>query len=298
MVMALIVLIGFGLLFMFAFDEGMQGGDQSIESVIAHQTKEIEGYENRIAGGEKSLSTAPRLTATAKEVSRFKRENQALGERIGELKKAIETANAGLVTARQTFEGYKDQYRSFVRSKAKGETMPELVTKTGITYKNVNIREVTPVGIQIRHDEGQKRIPFEELPESMVDYYQFDPNQKIAALTVENTTRNEHEAAAAVASDQADQAMAEQRVKERAEKQEKTLRDVAAKQEQVRSLKDDIAGLQSDMDRAAAEAAAARAAGRMHLNKSGSIGSNIRAKQNQISSLLTEIERMKSTVQP
>lgn len=298
MVMALVVLIGFGLLFMFAFDEGMQGGDQSIESVIAHQAKEIEGYENRIASGEKSLSTAPRLTATAKEVSRFKRENQALGERIGELKKAIETANAGLVTARQTFEGYKDQYRSFVRSKAKGETMPELVTKTGISYKNVNIREVTPVGIQIRHDEGQKRIPFEELPDAMADYYQFDPNQKIAALTVENTTRNEHEAAAAVANDQADQAMAEQRVKERAEKQEKTLRDVAAKQEQVRSLKDDIAGLQSDLDRAAAEAAAARAAGRMHLNKSGSIGSNIRAKQSQISSLLTEIERMKSTVQP
>ena len=298
MLMALVVLIGFGLLFMFAFDEGFQGGAQSIESVIASQAKEIEGCQNRIASGEKTLATAPALIATAKEVSRFKRESQSLKERIAVLKTGIETANADIAGINKNFEEYKDQYRAYVRSKAKGETMPVLETKTGIIYKNVNIREVTPVGIQIRHDEGQKRIPFEELPDSLVDYYQFDPNQKAAALADENATRDVHEAQATAAGILADQAMAEQRAKDAAEKREKTLREVATKEAQIDGLKGDIRGLQSDLDRAAAEAIAAKAAGRMHLNKSGSIGANISSKQNRISALRSEIDRMKSSIQP
>ncbi|MEO7100973.1 MAG: hypothetical protein ABI162_16570 [Luteolibacter sp.] len=298
MLMALVVLIGFGLLFMFAFDEGFQGGAQSIESVIASQAKEIEGSQNRIASGEKTLATAPALIATAKEVSRFKHESQSLKERISVLKTGIETANADIVGINKNFEEYKDQYRAFVRSKAKGETMPVLETKTGIIYKNVNIREVTPVGIQIRHDEGQKRIPFEELPDSMVDYYQFDPNQKAAALADENASRDVHEAEAAAAGVLADQAMAEQRAKDAAEKREKTLREVATKEAQIDGLRGDIRGLQSDLNRATAEANAARAAGRMHLNKSNSIGANINSKQNRISALRSEIDQMKSSIQP
>ena len=35
MIMALIVLLGFGVLFMFAFDEDLQGGGQTIEALVA-----------------------------------------------------------------------------------------------------------------------------------------------------------------------------------------------------------------------------------------------------------------------
>jgi hypothetical protein len=48
------------------------------------------------------------------------------------------------------------------------------------------------------------------------------------------------------------------------------------------------------MDRAAAEANAARAAGRMHINKSGSISSNIRSKQVRINSLHAELNQLKA----
>ena len=130
----------------------------------------------------------------------------------------------------------------------------------------------------------------------MIDYYQFDPNQKAAALASENATRNEHEAAVVVANDQADQAMAQQRAKEAQEKKDKTLLAIAAKQAQVDALKGEIEDLEDDITRAATDAASARAAGRMYINKSGSISSSIRAKQNRISALLSEISQMSSAV--
>ena len=59
MVMALIVLLGFGLLFMFAFDEGLQGGSQSIQSVIAQQAKHIIDDQQAITTGRESLAKIP-----------------------------------------------------------------------------------------------------------------------------------------------------------------------------------------------------------------------------------------------
>jgi len=296
MMMALVVLIGFGLLFMFAFDEGMQGADQSIETLIRNQGKEIESCNARITEGEKALAKTPALLATSKELGRIKRENQAFTSRIATLKQAIDAAKTDLVARKQALETYKDEYRAFVRGKAKGETLAQLETKSGEVYKNVFIREVTPIGIQIRHDEGQKRIPFEVLPDAMVDYYQFDADQKAAALKIEIAAINNHEAAALVANDQADQAMAQQRAKEAQERKEKTLLAIAEKQALVETIRDEIKGLENDLERAAAAAAAARSAGNMHMNKSGSISANIRSKQGRISALLSEISQMSSSV--
>ena len=66
MVMALIVLLGFGLLFTFAYDEEAQGGDQSIESVIAHQAKAIVGSEAMRDSNRNTLEQAPARVSNAK----------------------------------------------------------------------------------------------------------------------------------------------------------------------------------------------------------------------------------------
>jgi len=297
MLMALVVLIGFGVLFVFAFDEGMQGGPQTIEALIKNQGQEIEGYRSRIVDGDKQLATAPAMLSSAKELTRIKRENQSQIDSTAALKTKIESANADLVAKKAAFENYKEQYRAYVRGKAKGETMAQLETKSGAVYKNVFIREVTPIGMQVRHDAGQKRILFEDLPDAMVDYYQFDPSQKATALADEHATRTQHEAAAAVANDQADQSMAQQRENDNQEKKEKTLRAITIGEAQISSLEADIVGLQTQMQQAAAEAAAARAAGHMHLNKSSSIAGYIRMKQKGIAELRAQIARMNATIQ-
>ncbi len=296
MVMALVVLIGFGLLFMFAFDEGFQGGEQSIESVIAQQIKEISDYESSVANGRQSLEQAPMRLANTKELTRVKRENQSAAETITKLKDGITAGNAEIVSRNEAFDGYKDEYRTYVRGKAKGESMETLKTLTGAVYNKVNIREVTAIGIQIRHEEGQKRIPFEELPDEMKDHFQFDPNQKEKALASESATREAHEAAVAVASDIEDQQMDKQREKDAVQAKVRTRREIAAKEAQISSIQSEIQNLNSQMDRAAAEASAARSAGRMHINKSSGISGNIRAKQNRISALRAEVSQLKSAL--
>ena len=260
-VMALIVLLGFGLLFMFATDEGFQGGDQSIESLIAHQAKDIEFSKGTIENGRQLLGDAPERIKKAKELSRLKRGSLALQERVVALERDIESGKAEAVLSDKAFEDYKDQYRAYVRGKAKGETLDTLETGSGVIYKNVSIREVTAVGIQIRHDDGHKRIAFEELPEAMKDHFQFDPKQKAAAVASEQAKWNEHEAAAVVAGDLADKEVARQKQKEAELAKERTMRDVAIKQAQISSLQQEIGNLEREVDRAEAQARSARSVG-------------------------------------
>lgn len=296
MVMALIVLLGFGLLFMFAFDEGFQGGEQSIESVISHQAKDIGDYQASIEHGQESLGKVPALQANAKELERFKRESQALEAKTAELTTAIGAGKADVVRINEAFDSYKEDYRTFVRGKAKGDTMDQLVTVSGVVYKNVSIREVTPIGIQIRHDEGQKRIPFEELSDEMKDHFQYDPSQKAKALADESKIREQHEADSDAANKRMDQEMKEQQTLDAAEAKVKAKKHIAEKEAQITSLRDEIRNLNRDKDRAAQDAAAARAAGRMHINKSNSIDGNIRSKENRIATLRAEINQIRSTL--
>jgi hypothetical protein len=294
MVMALIVLLGFGFLFMFAFDDGMQGEDLSIEAVIRNQAKDVVSFEGRIAGGKESLALAPSRLAVAKDLSRTAGDNQRLEQRVVSLKQSIESENAELARQTDAWDSYKNQYRVHARGNAKGSEIAELKTLDGTLYKNVSIREVTAVGIQIRHDEGHKRIGFEDLPVDIQDHFQFDPNQKAAALLKESQLRDVHDAEAAVAGELADEAMVLQRKKDAERQREETLRVIAGKEASISALDAEIRGLEQDLENAAGAASAARAAGRMHISKSGGISSNIRRKQSRASSLRAEINQMKS----
>ncbi|MEO5912726.1 MAG: hypothetical protein ABIS50_00720 [Luteolibacter sp.] len=293
MLMALVVLVGFGLLFMFAFDEGFQGGGATIESEIASQAKEIENCQGGIEKGQSTLALAPGRIAATKALAGIKRENQSVVERIATLKAGLETGKADIVAMNTAWETYKDQYREFIRGKAKGQTIEKLETRTGVVYKNVNIREVSAVGIQIRHDEGQKRIAFEELSDEMQDYYQFDPAQKDIAIAKETAVRIEHDAAVAVAGDQVEQQMAAQKAQDAVEAKEKLSRDILEKEGQMVNIEADIRELEQERTRAETEADAARQAGRMHINKSSNITGKIRSKQTKLSNLRAEVSQMK-----
>lgn len=292
MVMALIVLLGFGLLFMYASDETERTG-QSIESVIAGQAKDIESQKSSIIFQGQKLGQAPARVANAKELAKFKRENQTLKGSSTDLQSRVEAGKAEVALRVKALADYKDEYRAYARGKAKGETLDKLETLTGAVYNSVLIREVTAIGIQIRHADGQKRILFEDLPEAMKDRFQYDPKQKEQAMAEEAASRDVHEAAVAVADDLAGQKMDAQKGKDAEEAKAKLRQDIAVKEGLVDSIKEEIKGLEAEVDRASADAAAARAAGRMHLNKSGSISSNIRSKQSRISALQAELAQMR-----
>lgn len=294
MLMALLVLLGFGALFMFAFDEGLQGGAQSIESVIVNQAKQILSDQQSITAGREVLAQVPTKVANAKELNRLKYENDSLKTKTADLVSAVAAKKAEVVSSIDTFEAYKDRFRAYIRGKAKGEAMEKLETLSGTIYTNVNIREVTAIGIQIRHEGGQKRIAFEELPEEMKDRFQFDPKQKEKALTQETENFVKHEAAVAAADQIADQQLDKQREVDSAKAKEQKKLAILTKEGQIKGLEDEIRGLNADLDRAAAAAAAARAAGRMHLNKSNTISGTIRLKQNRIATLRSEVLQLRA----
>jgi hypothetical protein len=284
MVMALIVLLGFGLLFMVATDEGFQGGDQSIESLIAHQAKDIEFSKGALERGVKSLGDAPERIKWTKELNSLQRGTPVFKERIVALGGNIQSRKAEAVRGERAFEDYKNQYRAHVRSKAKGESMDTLQTQGGVVYKNVNIRGVTAVGIQIRHDDGHKRIPFEDLPAAMQDYYQFDPKQKAEAVTQEQVAWNEHEAAVSVANLASDRQVAEQAAKDAEAIREKTLRSIALKESRTESLSNEIESLEAAITK--------------EIEKSISNAPQMRAqlanKQSALAALLADIARMRA----
>lgn len=287
MVLALIVLLGFGVLFMFAFDEGFQGGGQTIESVIAEQAKEIDGYKQRITKDQQELGVAPARLAAADALSLAKRGHKAADERIEASRRKVEAGKADLAAAEKALADYKDEYRAFVRGKAKGTTLPELRTKAGAVYKNVSIREVTAVGIQIRHDEGHKRIGFEELSDELQDYYQYDPSQKESALAAESADRQKHEADVTAANEAADAQMAVQREIDAKKNKANLQREIAQKEAMVKSLEQEIEQLTE----------AIKLESKKKLSRAGIMNEQLVDKQRNLSALRSQIGSLRSRLQ-
>lgn len=198
MVMALFVLLGFGFLFLFATDEGAMGDDLSIEALIARQEKEILSLQHNVKTSGEQLERAPELARKARELATLERDNQRRTTELEGLESDVAAANEAVAQVAGRFEDYKNQYREFVRNGAKGEHLDEIVTTDGSVYRDVTIREVSAVGMQIRHAEGYKRIPFEVLPENLQDRFQFDAKQKDEAIALEQKQRLEHESAVAM----------------------------------------------------------------------------------------------------
>lgn len=296
MLMALVVIGGFGLLFMFAFDSEMQGKGVSIESIIRDQAKEIDETNHRIVAEKKQLETGPQRLADNARWEELKRENLYRAANVKSLKEGIEKAQQDFIAITTAWETYKNDYRTHARAKGVGETLDELTTKPGATYKRVEIRDVTAIGIQIRHEDGQKRIPFEELPDAMQDRFQFDAANKEIAVAAENKHRDAHEAAVAVANKIQEKDMEIARARQEEARQAAMKQSISDKNRQISQLESEIRGLEGDVRAADAQAAAARAAGRMALSRANNYRTSIRSKQNQIFTLRNEIATLTASL--
>ncbi|NJM38991.1 MAG: hypothetical protein HC845_14640 [Akkermansiaceae bacterium] len=210
MLMALLVLVGFGILFMYASDDMAKAPSRSIESVISEQKDNINHHTVHLEEQHKMLAKLPERIALEKVLSDKNEAIKMTQEKLTALKANLESVKSEIATGESKFLAYKDEYRAYARNQAKGQIMETLTTRNGTIYKNVNIREVTAIGIQIRHDEGHKRISFEELSDELIDHYQYDPSQKEQALKQEMETRAKHDAEVALANTKSSELQAQQ----------------------------------------------------------------------------------------
>lgn len=296
MLLALLVLFGFGVLFVFVFDEGLQGGERTIESVLKSQEKDIARYEARLANDQGQLALIPGRLEKEAELKAATRAVSATTGDIAALQEVVNGLQAEIAKTGEDLEAYKEEYRAFARREAAGRKMETLETKDGKVFKNVEFREVDAIGILLRHEDGQQRVAFENLPDEMQDHFQFDASKKDEAIANEDAVHAEMEAAAAAADVAATAQQKEQRAKEMERIKQENIRLLALKEQQLSAARSALNGLERDKISAEQQAAAARAAGKQFINRSGAIRGQISSKQREITTLTAEIARLRSAI--
>lgn len=171
--LALVVLVGFGSLYLLVFDEEMQGGDKTIESIIRDQAGEIESYEKSIVMQKESIEKSKERVKLSDEVVGLDRQIALRQTRIDEMKAEITEAGAAIEKVGADWEIYKTAYRKAERARAIGEEFPELTTKSGRSYKGVKINKIDDLRTSITHSQGGGAIAWNEMPDELADRFQF-----------------------------------------------------------------------------------------------------------------------------
>ena len=185
--LALVVLVGFGSLYLLVFDEEMQGGDKTIESIIRDQGGQIESYEKSIIMQKDTIEKSKERVKLSDEVVGLERQIALRQTRIDEMKTEISEADTSIATMQSEWEIYKAAYRKAERARAIGEKLPELTTKSGVTYKGVKINKIDDLRINIGHADGSKAIAWNEMPNDLADRFQFTKELADALYKQEHT---------------------------------------------------------------------------------------------------------------
>ncbi len=295
MLLALLVLVGFGGLYLFVFEAEQQQGT-SIEVVIGDQQQEIDDLKQLIKEQAFVLDTQPVIEEINSKVALTQAANKEAAARIDRLTQDIEPLRTAIQDTAAASKRYKEDYRNHVRAQAAGEQLDELVLKSGAVYKKVEIREVTPVGMQIRHEDGQKRVPFEELPDEWQDRFQFDAEQKEALLAQEDANRLQHDQAVLDATTVAPVEIDERAVRRAAVEQKAKLRQAINDLEiRIAQARTEYGKLQADAAKADAQMADNKRRGGSSMNKSSGIRKQMQTKMSEISSMMRELATLKAS---
>jgi len=296
LLLALVVLVGFGTLSKLALNEEVSGSGKSLGAKIRDADQTIASSIARIEAHESRLATIPALKKTSSDLLEAETRKNFQGMRIAKITTEIKGLQADLARVRDELADYKNQYRALVRNEAADTKIDELKTLSGDVYKEVNVRKVTAVGIEIRHRDGHKRIGFEVLPEEMQDYYQFDKDQMLAELEREAEVRSIHDTAVAVSDMAVQQKTADQRGKYEETADQKKNVKISAKESRLITITQEIQQLHAQLLSAESAARSARAAGRIHLSKAGPINNRITSKRAEYSRVQSEIATLKASL--
>lgn len=194
--LALIVLGGFSLLYFFVFDERLQGGGQTLESVIEEDADHLAKLREQWQGQLGELKKTEGFKLVADELrSQTTRRDITAGKR-GRLEEDVAAAGAELAGAGEAFAKYRQAYRESARATMVGREMDELRTTDGRTYTQVKITEIDPIRMQIRHSGGITGVPLDTLPEDLQTYLQLDENEKEQRIAAEAAQRERQSASA------------------------------------------------------------------------------------------------------
>lgn len=184
MILALIVLGGFSLLPMFAFDEGEKSG-QSMDYLIKQNVKRIDQLEKSITTSEKRVVEAQEFKKTVGEITDTELRLQSAKNLSAELETKVADAQQRVVDAQQSITDYKQQYREYARGTLVGKEFETLTTQEGKVYQKVKVTEIDPARMQIRHSSGITGVSLVDLPDELLELLQLDAEETEQHLVAE-----------------------------------------------------------------------------------------------------------------
>jgi hypothetical protein len=249
--LAVLVLGGFGVLFLFAVDGGEADPALATEAIIQQHDTEIHELKLVIKEGNTRLEVLPKLKETARKLGETTSEADAAARAIDDLNATITAVGKQTAALQEEFAAYKQLYREQARAAVKGERMASLTTLDGKTYKDVIIREVHAAGMRIGFDggAGSTTIPADKLPPELQDRFQFDPAE------LAEHRRREQEATARLTQTDAqhkeaqEQQRREQEESDARERKDKARRDIPTLSARINTLDAEHERLKLDMER-------------------------------------------------
>ncbi len=170
--LALVVLVGFGSLYMFVFDEGLQGGSKSIQTVIKEQDELLKSLQSRLEYSTQTLDQSATRTSVAEELTRTVRQMELRENHKTDLIASISTLKNAADDELEKWEEYKKQYRIAERKRAEKELIGNLTTKSGKKYQAAVIKKVEDARISFSHSDGNNTMLFDDIPDAMIDRFQ------------------------------------------------------------------------------------------------------------------------------
>lgn len=310
LMMALIVVGGFGAIYVFVFDKELQGGGKTVEAETRELVEEIETYQAQIKHSEEVRETSKKHAEIAGKLEKATTSAEAVKGKAASLGEQMSKVVSDIESIEKKFSDYRGAYRKQVREDAVGEKFPELKTVSGTVYADVEVREVTEVGIGVRHRDGSKRISYEELTPEWQERFQFDPKEKAEALAREEAARQMYEMAmreqageaapdAAGADDSAPEAPEEPLLSQETEEGKAQLRRlIAAKEIQLAKLRTQWGQLRGAAEKVQGDEELTRSRGKSGMGKVHEMRQRIQNKEREIAKCVRELAALKSKQRP
>jgi hypothetical protein len=184
--LSLIVIVGVSLSKLVDQRFQFSSNNKEIESVIGKESEQLTDLQARLKTQQARFDqlALPRQLG-AREADEHLARPPLNRARLTKLRATI----AGLQTAASNCEDssatYRKSYRNQVCQGAVGEKHAEILLRSSRRYEAVTILRVTPIGLEISHQDGLARIDFIDLDQAWQERFQWRHDERQSTLAGE-----------------------------------------------------------------------------------------------------------------
>ena len=153
----------------------MSGRGRSAEEASADLNATIAGLKADLVHLQVAKREKERWAASRRLLGACRRDLDVLDDRASELREAAAEEKVRIAEVREEFAGYRIVYRKWLWSTAPGRHYDEIRTVGGKLYREVTLRSVSALELQIAHESGTATLAVAELPRELCDEYQLSP---------------------------------------------------------------------------------------------------------------------------